>query len=62
MDESGLLQALVTLPQEKSPDTHWIGGWVSSRISLSFVERRKNLDPAGKETPAVHPLARCYTD
>jgi hypothetical protein len=28
-------------PQEKSPRTHWIGGWVGLRTGLDDVEKRK---------------------
>jgi hypothetical protein len=28
-------------PEERAPDTHWIGGWVSPRAGLNAVEKRK---------------------
>jgi hypothetical protein len=28
-------------PKERAPGTHWIGGWVSPRIGLDVVEKRK---------------------
>jgi hypothetical protein len=34
-------------PRGKSPDTHWIGGWVDPRASLDDVEKRKFLTLPG---------------
>jgi hypothetical protein len=28
-------------PGERTPGTHWVGGWVGPRIGLDDVERRK---------------------
>jgi hypothetical protein len=28
-------------PEEKSPDTHWMGGWVGPRAGVDAVEKRK---------------------
>jgi hypothetical protein len=30
-----------------TPDTHWIGSWVDSRVSLDGVEKRKLLTLLG---------------
>jgi hypothetical protein len=30
-------------PGERVPSTHWVGGWVGSRIYLNAVEKRKIL-------------------
>jgi hypothetical protein len=35
------VQTLAGLSSEKSPGTHWIGGWVSLRACLDAVEKRK---------------------
>jgi hypothetical protein len=40
---------------EKSPGTHWIGGWVDPRASLDDVEKRKFLTLPGLE---LKPLGR----
>jgi len=32
-------------PQGKSPCTHWIGGWVSPKVSMDTVAKRKILIP-----------------
>jgi hypothetical protein len=46
-------------PGERDPGrpTHWIGGWVVSRVSLEAVERRKTHVPNGNWSPAVQPIA-----
>jgi hypothetical protein len=49
-------------PEERASGTHWIGNWVSPRVRLNAVEKRKSLAPAGNRTPAVQPVARRYTD
>jgi hypothetical protein len=28
-------------PGERDPNTHWIGGWMDPRVSLTDVEKRK---------------------
>jgi hypothetical protein len=46
-------------PEEIAPDTHWIGGWVGSRVRLDAVEKRKLL-PCRESNPSRP--ARTYTD
>jgi hypothetical protein len=36
-------------PSERSPGTHWIGGWVGSRAVLDAVVKRKIPSPPGIE-------------
>jgi hypothetical protein len=36
-------------PGERTPSTHWIGGWVGPRASLNDVEMRKFLTLQGLE-------------
>jgi hypothetical protein len=31
------------IPRERTPDTHWIGGWVDPKAGLDIVEKRKFL-------------------
>jgi hypothetical protein len=38
------------------PGTDWIGGWVGSQSRSDAVEYKKNLAPAGNQTPAVPPI------
>jgi hypothetical protein len=42
-------------PRERTPDTHWIGGWVDPRAGLDDVEKRKFLNLPGLE---LRPLGR----
>jgi hypothetical protein len=42
-------------PGERTPGTHWIGGWVDLRADLDDVENRKFLTVPGLELP---PLGR----
>jgi hypothetical protein len=36
-------------PRERTPNTHWIGGWVGPRAGLDNVEKRKFLTLPGLE-------------
>jgi hypothetical protein len=36
-------------PAERSPGTHWIGGWVDPRAGLDDIEKRKFLTLLGLE-------------
>jgi hypothetical protein len=37
------------IPGERTPDTHWIGGWVGPRTGLEGTEKRKILPLLGLE-------------
>jgi hypothetical protein len=43
-------------PGERAPGTHWIGGWVDSRVGLDDAE--KILDPTGTRPPTLGRPAR----
>jgi hypothetical protein len=47
MEVSGQLHAPAALTQVKSPDNHWIGGWVGLKVGLYAVVRRKSLGVTG---------------
>jgi hypothetical protein len=50
-------------PEERTPVTLWIGGWVSPTAGLDDME--KILDPIRTQTPTpsvVQPVASRYTD
>jgi hypothetical protein len=52
-------------PRDRSPGTHWIGGWVGPRAVLDAVARRKIPSPrreSNPRTPIVQPVAQRYTD
>jgi hypothetical protein len=36
---------------ERTPVTHWIGGWVGPRACLDDVEKKKILESTGNRTP-----------
>jgi hypothetical protein len=38
-------------PEERTPDTHWLGGWVDLSAGIDDVEKRKFFDPTGIRTP-----------
>jgi hypothetical protein len=44
----------------KSPSAHWKGGWVSPRIVLDVVAKRKNSCPCQKSNPN-HPAHELVT-
>jgi hypothetical protein len=51
-------------PGERTPGTHWIGGWVGLRACLDAGARRKILCPyrgSNLDRPVVQPLVRDYT-
>jgi hypothetical protein len=53
------------IPREKAPGTHWIGGWLSPRVGLNAVVKRKIPSPrweSNPRTPIVQPVAQRYTD
>jgi hypothetical protein len=46
--------------QGRATGTHWIGGWVGSRVVLDAVVKRKIPSPhreSKPRTPIVHPVA-----
>jgi hypothetical protein len=52
-------------PRERSPGTHWIGGWVVSRAVLDAVVKRRIPSPRRESNPRttiVQPVAQRYTD
>jgi hypothetical protein len=57
MEVNGQLHApAVLLPGKESPDTYWIGGWVSPRVGRTLW-RRKNLARTQNQTQAVQSVA-----
>jgi hypothetical protein len=62
MELSGLLHALATLPWGKSPRYPLDRRLDVPQNKSELYGEEKNLDPAGKQTPAVHLVARRYTD
>jgi hypothetical protein len=46
-------------PEERAPGTHWIGGWVSLRVGLDPIVKRKNfiIAAVGNRTPIVQSVA-----
>jgi hypothetical protein len=52
-------------PRERTPGTHWIGGWVGTRAVLDAVVRRKISSPRQEwnpRTPIIQLVAQRYTD
>jgi hypothetical protein len=52
-------------PRERSPGTHWIGGWVGPRTVLDAVVKRKIPSlrrESNSRTPVVQPVAQRYTN
>jgi hypothetical protein len=51
-------------PGERTPGTHWIGGWVGPTAGLDAGARRKILCPcrgSNLNRPTVQPVVRHYT-
>jgi hypothetical protein len=49
--------------RERTPRTHWLGGYVGPRAGLDAMEwKKKTFVPAVNRTPAVQPVPRRYTD
>jgi hypothetical protein len=51
-------------PGERTPGSHWIGGWVGPRARLDAGARRKILCPcrgSNLDRPIVQPVVRHYT-
>jgi hypothetical protein len=52
-------------PEERTPGTHWTGGWVGPRAGLDTEVRGKILFPcrgSNPDRPDVQPVVRHYTD
>jgi hypothetical protein len=52
-------------PRQRSPGSHWIGGWVGSRAVLEEEVKKKIPSlfwESNPRTPIVQPLAQRYTD
>jgi hypothetical protein len=50
-------------PGERTPGTHWIGGWVGPRAGLDEEARRKKSSASvGDRTPVVQSVVSHYTD
>jgi hypothetical protein len=62
LEVSGHLNPPNALPPKKSPGTHLIGGLMGPKSCLDTVEKIKFFVPSGIWTPAVQPIARCYTN
>jgi hypothetical protein len=52
MEVSGQFEALAALTEETASNTHWIGGWVSPRVDLEAVEKRKIPFPSRETKPS----------
>jgi hypothetical protein len=52
------------IPRERTPDTHWIGGWVGSTADLDAVKRKipSRLRESNPKTPIVQSVAQSCTD
>jgi hypothetical protein len=67
MEVSDKLHAPAALPpgKERSPGTHWVGGWAGPRAGLDTVWERIILSPLRESNPnhpIVQPGASRYTD
>jgi hypothetical protein len=62
MEVSGQLYAPAALPhRERTPSTHWIGGWVGPRAVLDAVMKGKIPSPRRESNPRiliVQPIAQ----
>jgi hypothetical protein len=50
-------------PEERTPGTHWIGGWVDPRVGLDDVDNRKflTLRDSNSDPSVVQPV-RYFAD
>jgi hypothetical protein len=62
MEVSCQLQAPTALPPGKAPRCPLDRSLGEPVASLDTVEKEKSIVPAGKQTPAVEPVARRYND
>jgi len=51
------LKASSALPPIKSPDAHWIGGWVGPIAVLDVLEKKDSLEAAGNDSRTVQPVS-----
>jgi hypothetical protein len=49
-------------PGERTPGTHWTGGWVGLRAGLDAEARKKFSASVGDQTPVVQSVVSHYTD
>jgi hypothetical protein len=49
-------------PGERTPSTHWTGGWVGLRAGVDTEAREKTLSSAGDRTLDMQSVARRYTE
>jgi hypothetical protein len=47
---------------ERTPGTHWIGGWVGLRANPAALATRKILCPLLGIKPVIQSTVGCYTD
>ena len=48
--------------RERTPDTHWIRGWMGLRAIMDVLEKRKNFMPLpGIQPGCIQHVASCYT-
>jgi hypothetical protein len=60
---SGQRHALAALyPRERTPGTHWIGGWVGLRAGVFTEAIEKSLASVRDRTLVVQSVVRHYTD
>jgi hypothetical protein len=65
MEVSGQIHAPAALPPgERTPDTHWIGGWVDPRAGLDDVKKRNSWPyrDSNSDPSVVQPIASRYTE
>jgi hypothetical protein len=65
MEVSGQFHTQAALPsRERSPGTHWIGGWVDSRAGLDDMEKWKFLphQDSNSDPLVVQPVTSRYTN
>jgi hypothetical protein len=56
---SGQRHALAALyPRGRTPDTHWIGGWVGLKAGLDTEVKEKSFASAEDQTPFVQSVVR----
>jgi hypothetical protein len=49
-------------PGERTPGTHWTGGWVGPSAGLDAETRKKSFVSVGDRTPVVQSVVSHYTD